>query len=135
MMKELMVDDDFSDVTLITEDKKHIKGHKNILSSSSPFFKDIFKREGSSNQIIYLRGIKYSVLESIIQFIYLGEAMICEERLNELFDVASSLEVEELCNLRDQMKSENIKCEKNQELQTPQNNQRTTEFFRDGQSL
>ena len=35
MMKELMMNEDFSDVTLVTEDKKHIKAHINILSTCS----------------------------------------------------------------------------------------------------
>ena len=31
MMKELMMNEEFSDVTLVTEDKKYIKAHMNIL--------------------------------------------------------------------------------------------------------
>ena len=33
MMKELMMNEDFSDVTLITEDNKHIKANITILSA------------------------------------------------------------------------------------------------------
>ena len=69
MMKELMMNEDFSDVTLVTEDKKHIKANINILSACSPVFKDILKKEKNSNQIMYLRGIQFSELESILQFI------------------------------------------------------------------
>ena len=36
MMKELMMNDEFSDVTLVTEDKKQIKANINILSACSP---------------------------------------------------------------------------------------------------
>ena len=39
MMKELMMNEDFSDVTLVTEDKKQIKANINILSACSPVFK------------------------------------------------------------------------------------------------
>ena len=45
MMKEMMMNEDFSDVTLVTEDRKHIKTNINILSSCSPVFKDILKKE------------------------------------------------------------------------------------------
>ena len=38
LMKELMLNEDFSDVTLVTEDKKHIKANVNILSACSPVF-------------------------------------------------------------------------------------------------
>ena len=73
MMKEMM-NDEFADVTLITEDKKHIKAHKNILSASSPVFKDVVKLELGGKPVIYLKSINYSEMESIMQFIYLGEA-------------------------------------------------------------
>ena len=97
MMKDLMMNEDFSDVTLVTEDKKQIKANINILSACSPVFRDILKKEKNSNQIMYLRGIQFSELESIMQFIYLGEATFYEERMDELFAVAKSLEISELC--------------------------------------
>ena len=96
MMKELMTNEDFSDVTLVTEDKKQIKAHLHILRTFSPFFKDIFKKEKNSNQIIYLRGVQYSELESVMQFIYLGEATLNEERMDEFLAVAKSLEIKDL---------------------------------------
>ena len=43
MMKELMMNEDFSDVTLVTEDKKQIKANISVLSACSPVFKDILK--------------------------------------------------------------------------------------------
>ena len=98
MMKDLMMKEDFSDVTLVTEDKKHIKANINILSACSPVFKDILKKDKNSNQIIYLRGIQYSEMESILQFIYLGEAKFYEERMNEYLGLFISLEIKELCN-------------------------------------
>ena len=71
MMRELMMNEDFSDVTLVTEDKKHIKANISILSACSPVFKDILKKEPNSNQIMYLRGVQFSEMESIMQFIFL----------------------------------------------------------------
>ena len=100
MMKELMMNEDFSDVTLVTEDKKHIKANINILSTCSPVFKDILKKERNSSPIIYLRGVQHFEMESIMQFIYLGEATFHEERMDELLTVAESLEIENLCNTR-----------------------------------
>ena len=98
MMKELMMNEDFSDVTLVTEDKKQIKAHINILSACSPVFKDILKKERNSSAIMYLRGIQYSEMESIMQFIYLGEATFYKERMDEFLSVAKSLEIKTLCN-------------------------------------
>ena len=45
MMKELMMNEDFADVTLVTEDKKQIKANTYILRACSPVFKDILKKE------------------------------------------------------------------------------------------
>ena len=61
-MKELMNNEDFSDVTLVTEDKKHIKANIHVLSASSPVFKDILKKEKNPGTIMYLRGIQHSEL-------------------------------------------------------------------------
>ena len=100
MMKELMMNEEYADVTLITEDKKQIKAHINILSLCSPLFKDILKKEKNTNQIIYFRGIKFSEMESIMQFIYLGEATFYEERMDEFLDAAKLFEIKGLCNAK-----------------------------------
>ena len=47
-MKELMMNEDYADVTLVTEDKKEVKAHMNILSACSPVFKNILKKEQNS---------------------------------------------------------------------------------------
>ena len=98
LMKELMMNEDFSDITFVTEDKKQIKANINILSACSPIFKDILKKEKNSRQIMYLRGIQFSEIESILQFVYLGEATFYEERMDEFLAVAKSLEIKVLCN-------------------------------------
>ena len=50
MMKELMMNEDFFDVTLVTEDKKHIRANTYILSTCSPVFKYILKKENKPLQ-------------------------------------------------------------------------------------
>ena len=106
MMKELMMNEDFSDVTLVTDDKKQIQANIHILSACSPVFKDILKKDKNSSPIVYLRGIQFSELESIMQFIYLGEATFYEERMDEFLSVAKSLEIKELCNAETQSNDE-----------------------------
>ena len=97
MMREMMTSGDFTDVTLVTDDKKTIKAHRNILSACSPVFKNILQMEThNSHPVIYLRGIKYPEIESILQFIYLGEAKFYEERMNEFLSVSKNLEIREL---------------------------------------
>ena len=86
-------DDSFADVTLVTDDKKQIKAHRIILSAWSSVFKEIFNFNTNNNHpVIYLRGIQYSEMESILQFIYLGEAKFYEERINKFLTVAQNLD-------------------------------------------
>ena len=98
MMKELMMDKEYADVTLVTEDKKQIRANISILRACSSVFKDILKKERNSSPIIYLRGVQHFEMESIMQFIYLGEATFYEERMDEFLAVAKSLEIKEICN-------------------------------------
>ena len=49
-----------------------------------------------SSSIIYLRGVHFSELKLIMQFIYLGEATIHKEGMSEFINVARSLEIKEL---------------------------------------
>ena len=97
MMKEMMTSDIYTYVTLVCDDKKQLKAHRNILSACSPVFKDILQIDTRNIQpMIYLRGIEHSEMESILQFIYFGEASFYECRLDELLLVAKSLGVREL---------------------------------------
>ena len=77
---ELRNDTDFTDVTLACEDQS-IKAHKVVLSSCSPFFKRLLKSHQHPQPLIYMRGVKSSVLTAIVDFIYLGEANVFQEHL------------------------------------------------------
>ena len=96
MMKELMMSSDFADVTLVCEDRKQIKAHRNILSACSPVFKDILQIYKSSSSIIYLRGVNSLQMESILQFIYIGEATILQEQITDFLSVAKSFDIKDL---------------------------------------
>ena len=105
-MKDWMWNADLHDVTLVSQDKKHIKANISVLSSCSPVFKDILKKDKNSSPIMYLRGILFSEIEPLIQFIYLGEVTICEERMDEFLAVAKSLEIGDLCNVKSETNHE-----------------------------
>jgi len=96
MLHDMMSSNELTDVTLVSEDKKHFKAHKVVLSACSPVFKSIIGDSIMSNSTIYLRGIQSLEIESILQFIYLGEATLYQERKNEFLDVAKSLQVKEI---------------------------------------
>ena len=96
-LKEMMTSSEFADVTLVTDDKQQIRAHRNILSAASPVFKSIFQLDSSNaNPVVYLRGIQHSEIESIMQFIYFGEARFYEERMSEFLMVSKNLQIKDL---------------------------------------
>ena len=62
----LREDKDLTDVTLACEDGQHVEAHKVILAASSPFFKEILKRNKHPHPLIYMRGLKSEDLLAII---------------------------------------------------------------------
>ena len=94
--RELREAHEFGDVTLVCEDNQKIESHKVILASASKFFKTILIENKHSHPLIYMRGIKTRDLLSVLDFIYHGEANICEEDLNDFLTIAEELEVKGL---------------------------------------
>ena len=109
VLREMMTSSEFADVTLVTDDKQQIRAHRNILSACSPVFKSILQIDSkNAYPVLYLRGIQYSEMESIMQFIYLGEARLYEERMSEFLTVSKNLEIKELSTgiaMNDQVES------------------------------
>ena len=107
MLHDMMYSNELTDVTLVSEDKKKFRAHKVVLSASSSVFKSIISDTILSSPIIFLRGIQSFEIESILQFIYLGQATFHRERMNEFINVARSLEIKEI--------SKNIEIPKNEQ--------------------
>ena len=95
LFKNLMETQEFTDVTLISDDQHQYRVHKFILSACSTVFRKILT-SNFHNSSIYLRGIHHEELDSILQLIYLGEASIYHERLNEFLNVAKNLDIKEI---------------------------------------
>jgi len=93
--KELRDDKDFFDVTLACEDEQ-IQAHKVILSACSPFFRNILRRNTHQHPLLYLKGIKYSDIQSVLNFMYHGEVNVAQEELNSFLAVAEDLRVKGL---------------------------------------
>ena len=93
---ELREDKDLTDVTLACEDGKQVEAHKVILAASSPFFKEILKRNKHPHPLIYMRGLKSEDLLAIIDFLYLGEANVIQENLDSFRALAGELQLKGL---------------------------------------
>ena len=87
----LRQDEDFTDVTLVSEDGKQIEAHKVILAASSPFFQTFLKKNKHPNPMIYMRGIKSDDLIAIVDFLYYGETNIHQENLDSFLNIAEEL--------------------------------------------
>ena len=108
MMKDMLIYDDFSDVTIITEDQKRFKAHKNILAASSPVLKELLKVQHEANQILFMRGTFSAEIKSILDFIYLGSVTVDYEKVHELVDLAKDLRIKQLENIHSVEKVEEI---------------------------
>jgi len=90
---DLATEQYFTDVTLVCEGEKQIAAHKIVLSASSPFFKQILIKNPHQHPLIYLKGVRYRDLFSIIRFIYFGEVKIRESDLQNFLKLSEELEV------------------------------------------
>ena len=87
---------DFADVTLACEDGQQVEAHKVILAASSPFFRDILKRNKHPHLLIYMRGVKSEDLLSVLDFLYLGEANVLQENLYSFLALGEELQLKDL---------------------------------------
>jgi len=93
--RELREEKDFFDVTLACDDSQ-IQAHKVILSACSPFFRNILRRNPHQHPLLYLKGVKYKDILSVLNFMYMGEVNVAQEELNSFLSVAEDLRVKGL---------------------------------------
>ena len=103
--RELRDDKDFFDVTLACDDEQ-IQAHKVILSACSPFFRSILRKNPHTHPLLYLRGVKFSDLQSVLNFMYHGEVNVAQEELNSFLAVAEELRVKGLTQNQSTKKQE-----------------------------
>ena len=89
----LREDNDFVDVTLISDDKAKLKGHKVVLSACSPFFKDVLKENQHEHPLLYLSGVDSKALKLVLDYIYMGEVQLESDYIDYFFEVAGKLEL------------------------------------------
>jgi len=93
--RELRDDKDFFDVTLACENEQ-IQAHKVILSACSPFFRDVLRRNPHAHPLLYLKSVKFTDIQSVLNFMYHGEVNVAQEELNSFLAVAEDLRVKGL---------------------------------------
>ena len=86
-------ENDFYDVSLVSDDDKVVSAHKVVLSASSEFFKSILRKADHSKPMIYLSGVRSTDLNCILDYIYDGEVQLYQEDLDNFLDVAQKLKI------------------------------------------
>ena len=64
-VRSLWTDEDFADVTLASADDKQMKAHKAVLSSCSPFFRNILLKNPHQSPLLYLGNLHSSQLQQV----------------------------------------------------------------------
>ena len=73
---DLRDDEEFTDVTLACEDGQQVKVHKVVLIASSPFFLNLLKKNKHPHPLVFMRGVKFEDLVSMVDFLYNGIAYV-----------------------------------------------------------
>jgi len=121
--QELREDKDFFDVTLACDDDQ-IQAHKLILSACSPFFRSILRRNRHDHPLLYLKGVKFTDLVSVLNFMYHGEVNVAQEELNSFLAVAEDLKVKGLTQSKSNSSQVNIPEENPKKNHQPQHQEK-----------
>ena len=89
----LRKEEDFFDVTLVTDDEIQMSAHKLMLSACSSFFKNILKTNKHAQPLIYLSGVSSANLGFVLDYIYHGEINIYQDQLDTFLDTAQKLKI------------------------------------------
>ena len=93
---KLRDDKEFTDVTLVCEDGQQMEAHKVIMASLSPFFEKLIEKTKHPHPLIYLKGFQSKDFAWILDFLYFGEANVCQEDLDYFLTIAAEIQLKGL---------------------------------------
>ena len=91
--QELFKSRELTDVTLVFDDQMQLDAHKIILSAWSPVFRSMFANNSHPHPIIFLKGMSYRTVLSILEFLYKGEVTIAKDSVDEFLSDAEDLQI------------------------------------------
>ena len=95
LVSSIKEEKEFCDVTLACEDQQ-VGAHKMVLAVCSSKLRSILLNNPHPSPLIYMSGVKFSILEKIVTFIYHGVVDISPDQLDSFLDVAQDLQVKGL---------------------------------------
>jgi len=92
---------DFFDTSLVCSVNSggslSLKAHKIILSAYSGVFREMFRQNANrQDPFIYLKGVSFSNLSNLLDFMYNGEANVSQANLSSFLSLAEELQVKGL---------------------------------------
>ena len=127
---QLRSEEEFFDVSLVSDDQKMMSAHKLVLSASSPYFKHILTTNKHSHPLLCLDGVSSAELQCVLDYIYQGEVQIYQEQLDRFLMVAQRLQLEGLTSQDDEPEG-NVRQTREEESYPENYLQKTTKEFLD----
>ena len=115
----LRKEEEFFDVTLISDDEQHIAAHKLVLSASSEFFKNIIRKSKHPNPLIFLSGVHSRELFKVMDYIYEGEAQLYQDDIDNFMTTAKTLKISGLCEAQNHNTDDDHAGSKESECESP----------------
>ena len=97
-------DPETTDITLICNDFKVLKGHKIVLNAFSPVLSKIIRNIPGPSSVLYLKGINSNDMDSILDFMYDGKVTIDKTMVPSFFELGKHLDIELLSQFEGNIK-------------------------------
>ena len=104
--RNIREDEDLYDVTFACDDQQQISAHKLILSSSSEYFKNIFKQNKNPHPLLCLLDVSSGEMKHILDYIYYGEVEIGKDDLDRFLNISRRLRIEGLSGDKENLEME-----------------------------
>ncbi|KAG5892774.1 hypothetical protein JTB14_007989 [Gonioctena quinquepunctata] len=93
---KLLTSEHFVDVTLACENEM-LKCHKVVLSACSTYFEKLLLDNPCQHPIIFMKDMKFTEVQSLVDFMYKGEVNVTQDDLPSLLKSAEALQIRGLC--------------------------------------
>ena len=100
LLKDILTEKQFTDVTIACNDEKQIDAHSIILSSQSMFFRRILKVNYKRHIVIYLPTVSATEMETWLEFLYFGQTEISEQVLEQFIEVGKMFEIKNFLDIQ-----------------------------------
>jgi len=94
-LRSLKTENTFCDVTLACEEVQ-LEAHRVVLSVCSDFFRNVLTRSEHHHPYLFLKGVRMADMETILHFMYHGEANVALEDLESFLAAANELQIKGL---------------------------------------